>query len=179
MRILVSLLIASFVLVAMCPVSAALASDEVIILTFDDYTPAFGTHEDAAPFKGWLDVTVTNNMAEPWGDFHFEITEVMSYDMSTVDFIVDPPFEPTSSQSPLSWVVDNAAYGATLDLFYYDDPVLPGETATFSVYTDNTTAQVPFFGWCIYPTPVPEPATLFIIMAAGLPALLKRRRSRR
>ena len=173
MRLFVSVLIVSLVSVTLCPVPAALAHDDDIVLTFSDYTPQTGTHEDADPFKGWLDLTVTNNMSEPWGDFHFEITDV-GWDVSAVDFLVDPPWEPTSSQSPLSWVVDNEAYGATLDLFYYSDPVLPGETATFSVYTDNTTEEVPFFGWCIYPTPVPEPASLSLLVLGGL--LVARRR---
>ena len=54
-------------------------------LTFSDYTPQAGTHADADPFKGWFDVTVTNNMSEPWGDFHFEIMDV-GWDVSNVGF---------------------------------------------------------------------------------------------
>ena len=38
----------------------------------------------------------------------------------------------------------------------YADPVLPGETAHFTVYTDNPD-HLSFFGVMLYPTPVPEP----------------------
>lgn len=124
-------------------------------------------HEDADPFKGWVYLTVENTGTEAWGDFHFEIFQVTSETIENVDFIVDSPYQPTSSQSGLSWAVDNDAVGATLDLYFYGDPVLPSETATFSVYTDNTADMVSFFGTAYYPTPVPEPGT-FWLLGAGL-----------
>ncbi len=103
-------------------------------------------HADDAPWAGWVNVTVTNNGSEPWGDFHFEIYDPYGgQDISLVDWVVDSPYEPQSSQSPLTWDVDNATIGATIDLFFYTDPVYPGDTATFSVYNVNPD-QVSFFG---------------------------------
>ena len=127
----------------------------------------FLDHEEADPFKGWANITVTNTGTEAWGDFHLEIFQVTGETVEDVAFIVDAPYQPTSTQSGLTWVVDNVSVGATLDLFFYSDPVLPTETATFSVYTDNTTDEVSFFGTSFYPTPIPEPGT-FGLLAAGL-----------
>jgi hypothetical protein len=121
------------------------------------------THEDADPWKGWANITVTNTGTEAWGDFHFEIFQVTD-PIDNVFFDVASPNEPTSSQSGLTW---SPGGGHTLDLFFYGDAVLPTETATFSVYTDNTTDQVSFFGLAFYPTPIPEPGT-FGLLAAGL-----------
>jgi hypothetical protein len=125
-------------------------------------------HEEADPFKGYAYLTLTNTGTEPWGDFHLEIFQVTGETVENVDFIVSTPYEPTSSQSGLTWSVDNSLpSGATLDLYFYGDPVLPTETATFTVYTDNTTDEVSFFGTMLYPTPVPEPTTALLV-AAGL-----------
>ena len=156
--------------------SSVFADD--VNLTFDmELTgpPKAFDHEEAEPFKGWANITVTNTGTEAWGDFHFEIYEVVGFGtVENVDFIVDIPNQPVSSQSGLTWTVDNVAVGATLDLFFYSDPVLPNETATFNVYTDNTTDQLSFFGLMVHPTPVPEPATIILLSLGGL--LLRRRK---
>lgn len=135
------------------------------------------THEDAAPWKGNIHLTVTNTGAEPWGDFHFQIFDpIGGQDLSNVHFLdsstipVGP--DPTSSQSSLSWTINNVVVGATIDLFFYGDPVLPGETANFAVFTDNPD-HVSFFGVGFYPTPIPEPASLTLLALAGL--LIRRR----
>ncbi|MBN1511143.1 MAG: PEP-CTERM sorting domain-containing protein [Phycisphaerae bacterium] len=130
-------------------------------------------HEDADPWAGWVTVNVTNTGTEAWGDFHFEIYDPMGYDVSNVDFVVDPPYEPTSTQSPLTWVVDNVSVGAKIDLYYYSDPVGPGESATFAVYNVNPD-HVPYFGVMFYPTPVPEPATL-LLLGLGAAVVIRRR----
>jgi hypothetical protein len=131
-------------------------------------------HTDADPWKGWLNLTVTNDGDEAWGDFHFEIFQVSS-PVDNVDFIVSSPYEPTSSQSGLTWVVDNATVGATLDLYFYSDPVMPGDTASFKVYTDNTTNKIRF-GVLFYPTPVPIPSAVWLLGSAlfGLIGIRKR-----
>lgn len=137
-------------------------------------------HEDADPFKGFAEVTVTNTGTEPWGDFHFEFYDPLEdQDISNLAFLdsssSDPcAVDPTSSQSGLTWTIDNDVVGATMDLFFYNDPVFPSETATFTVYTDNTTDPLPWFGLQIYPTPVPEPATIGFLGLGGL--LLRRKR---
>jgi hypothetical protein len=132
------------------------------------------TEGDPWNYKGWMNIEVTNTGTEAWGDFHFEIFQV-GESVENVDFDVSSPNEPTSSQTGLTWLVDNVAVGATLDLFFYSDPILAGETATFSVYTDNTTDKVPFFGTAFYPTPVPIPGAIWLL-GTGLISLVGFRR---
>jgi hypothetical protein len=122
------------------------------------------------PFKGWLTVTVTNSGSTPWGDFHFDIFQVPGQEpIDSVFFDVAAPNQPTSTQDSLTWEMSNG--GHTLDLFYYADPVLSGQTATFSVYTDNTTDSVTIFGTSFYPTPVPVPGAL-LLLGSGLIGLV-------
>lgn len=130
-------------------------------------------HADQTPWAGWVKVEVTNTGTEAWGDFHFSIYEVTG-DVSNVEW-KDASLggnDPVSSQALDSWTIDNAAYGATIDLFYYNDPILPTETATFEVYNVNPD-QVTFFGVAFHPTPVPEPAGL-VLLALGALALRRR-----
>lgn len=137
-------------------------------------------HEDSAPFKGLANVTVTNTGTLPWGDFHFGFYDpIGGQDISNLAFR-DASLggvDPTSSQSPLSWSIDNVVVGATMDLYFYDDPVGVGQAVTFSVYTDNTANMLPWFGLAMYPTPVPEPATI-CLLGLGAISLLRKKRSR-
>ena len=155
------------------------ADDVSITTSFDDVGGGDNAqqtgHDDKDPFKGWLNLTVQNTGTEAWGDFHFEIYQVPGQgSVANVDFIVSDEYEPTSSQSPLTWSVDNNVVGAKLDLYFYSDPVLSGETANFKIYTDNTVDKV-FFGVLYYPTPVPVPSAM-VLLGSGIVGLLGIRR---
>jgi hypothetical protein len=138
-------------------------------------------HDDGDPFKGSITLTVTNTGTEAWGDFHFEFSQIPGGDpIDDVHWVVSSGYEPTKngSSSVLTWSVDNDVVGATLDLFFYRDPVDPGETVRFVVYSDNTADQVPFFGTAYYPTAVPEPGALALygLGTLGLAVYGRRRR---
>jgi len=105
----------------------------------------------------------------PWLDFYLIFYDCGWGSVENVDWIVTAPYEPTSSQAGLSWDVDNDAPAATLD-FVFTEALFPSETATFSIYTDNTSDQLHSFGVIFYPTIIPEPATGFLL-ALGLVGL--------
>lgn len=152
-----------------------LAHDGGTSATIDDWLERSITHTDASPFKGLFTLTVTNtSQSNYWGDFHFAINGA-SQDASLVLFEASPV---SSSQTPFTSVVGTDTMGmSTLDLYFYDDPVGPGETAEFTVYTDNTAAANAWFGICFWPTPVPEPSSLLILGMGGV--LIARRRIHR
>ncbi len=151
----------------------AFAHDGSITTSFDGTGSGIAqpfTHQDADPWAGSLFLTVTNDGSEAWGDFHFEIFDpIGGQDISNVDW-VDAA---TSSQSGLTWVIDNTSIGATIDLYFYGDPVMPTETATFTVNNVNPD-QLSFFGVMLWPTPVPEPASLALLALGGLLVLRRR-----
>jgi hypothetical protein len=126
--------------------------------------------------KGWATITVTNTGTQAWGDMHFSIAGA---GVSSVDWIdgglFDPTYKLNNVPTAMTWVIDNVAANATLDMYFYANPVNPGQSATFSAYTDNTKEMLPFFGLCVYPTPVPEPATLAMLSFGGLMFFRKRR----
>lgn len=137
------------------------------------------SHEDGDPFKGMAYVFVKNTSQNPWGDFHFKIFSYDGSDVSSVDFkdASMGGMNPISTQVGTTWTINNAVVGAEMSLFFYGDPVLPGEFATFQVYTDNTVGMGNF-GLMIWPSPVPEPSSL-LALASLLPVAgfaLRRRR---
>ena len=145
-----------------------------VAVTVDHFEPDNDIPED---HKGWATFTFTHTGTEPWGDMHFCIA---GENVSSVDWIVDGIFAPTYKLNGVPkalWgiAVDNSLANATLDLYFYDNPVMPGDVATFSAYTDNTSQMLSFFGICVWPTPVPEPATLAMLSLGGLVLFRKRR----
>jgi hypothetical protein len=126
-------------------------------------------------YKGLATVTVTNTGTQAWGDFHFQIYDGFGGNAASVLF-KDAALggqDPVSTQAGTSWIIGTVNGYSKVDLYFYSHPVNPGNTATFTVYTDNTSQQLSWFGMMIYPTPVPEPTTMMLLGLGGL-AFLRR-----
>ena len=170
-------------IVALAIASPVLADDAYIgsqtnPVEFNDWTAQLFNHNDSEPFKGWAYVFVKNTSQTAWGDFHFKIFSYDGSDVSLVDFrdASMGGMDPISTQSGLSWTIDNTVVGAEMTLYFYGDPVLPGQFAAFQVWTDNTASHVNF-GLSIWPSPVPEPSSLVALSGMfGLAGLAWRRR---
>jgi hypothetical protein len=138
----------------------------------------FQHQNEQAPWKGSLFVFVKNTGAKAWTDFHFKVTS-WGDDVSTVDF-KDASMggvDPISTQHPLTWTINNNVVGAEMNLFFASDPVLPGQVATFQLYTDNTAGQVQF-GVCMMPS-VPEPSAMAALATGllGLVGIVRRKKA--
>jgi hypothetical protein len=139
-------------------------------------------HNDQDPWKGFVTMTATNTGSQSWTDFHFGILSAGS-DVSHVYFQGDvPTVTVNGSNILLQWTANNntvygSPFGATLDL-YFSQLVAPGQSATFTVYTDNTQNKVNF-AMLFYPTvsPVPIPGAVWLL-GSGLLGLVGRRRFR-
>jgi MYXO-CTERM domain-containing protein len=130
-------------------------------------------HQDADPWKGYVNFTVTNNGSEPWTDFHFQIFSVVG-DATSVEIVETSPYEPTATGiNPFTYVVGDAGGFDKLDYYFASDPVAPTETVTFTFYTDNP-QHVSYFGLMAYPTP--EPGLMTMLGVGGL-MLLRRRKT--
>jgi hypothetical protein len=153
--------------------SSVFAHDADITQDFLDMATITVEHQDDDPWKGYVNVTVQNSSDTAWGDFHFQIMECgTGEDVSNVDIV--EAVAPLTSQFPYTYAIDNDAYGAKLDYYFYDDPVVPGSLATFTFYTDNTTDNV-WFCLSMCPSAVPEPAVLSLL-CVGLSTLVMLRR---
>lgn len=175
----------AMVAAAMIYSAAAYANDAYINATFSKsetgtVSAQSFTHDDLEPFKGSANITVTNDTDEYWNGLHLGIFSVSGSNISKTIFVdgtIDGvSYNPTSSQGGLSWVINNNPAGATMDLFF-TSYVAPGSTATFKVYTDNTTYRQKF-GIMVYPTAVPEPSSYiaFFTGIIGLVGYATRRR---
>jgi len=163
----------------------ASAHDGYINLEFDDTGAVVAinsihvepANNDPCQHKGWAIFTLKNtSKTKAWGDMHFAIT---GDTVSNVDWVIAAPYQPTYVVGGVgrtidTVVVNNSLPNATLDLYFYNNPLAPGATATFSVYTDNTTDMEEWFGLSVYPTPMPEPATLAMLSLGGLLFIRKR-----
>lgn len=139
-------------------------------------------HQEGAPYKGTGMIFVTNTGTQSWGDFHFQIYSVPGFGSATSVTIKDasmggmnPSLVGFGAMHSLdSWAIGTTGDGhAKIDLYYYSNPILPGQTVSFTIYTDNTAQQVGFFGLAFNPTPVPEPITMVLL---GLGSLVAFRR---
>jgi hypothetical protein len=170
---------AVFLLVGGLGVSHVSAHPVTIDANFHDVGEPFSqlfTHADTSPFESTITVNATNiSQNVTWGGFYFKIMDV-GWDVTNVDFVVSSPYEPTSTQEPFTWQVNNDIVGAFLHLDFSNDPVGPGELASFTVRIDNTVDQ-DTFGIRLHPTGAPEPSTI-ALLGCGTLALIRHRKRR-
>lgn len=160
-------------------------------LYFNSTYNAF-VHNDQNPWKGVATIQVKNTGSQSWSDFHFQIFSL--YTPSNPGGWSNPAdvfFDISGSNYPTYTNSANGSYtlppdsvdvtpasgsnGAMLDLYFNAAPVAVGQTATFTLYTDNTEDQG-LFGLVMYPsaeetTPVTIPGTL-LLLGPGLASVI-------
>src|SRR3989339_838713 len=107
-------------------------------------------------FKGWAYFIVKNTMDEAWTDFHIQINS-----WASVNSVYIGDATMSWSDYTVSYSNYNSYGPREADFLFNSTPVQPNQTVTFAIYTDNTTNNNEWFGFCLYPTP--EPATLAIL----------------
>ena len=122
--------------------------------------------------KGWAYFTVTNSGGADWGDYHVEIIDAEFVGAPNASGVLITDAISSLGSYTVGWSINTLGYWQA-DFEFYGSPMEAGDTAVFQVYTDNTVSNVDFFGFKVYPTPVPEPATMAML---GLGALLLRRK---
>lgn len=126
-------------------------------------------HEDASDWKGFINLSVKNTGSEPWGDFHFALFQWQDISIANAFF--------TGVQSSEKGNGSISVDGHAVDFEFYGSPIGVGDTAWFSLYTDNTTDKASFFGVSFYPTPVPVPAAAWLLGSGLLAMIGLRKRS--
>ena len=135
------------------------------------------TGDYTSPTNGWVTLNVTNNTSFAWGDMHFEIWSCAWMGCGTIDNVhflagtMDGMQTPDSDRSPFTYNIDNVSVGATLDYYYYSDPIFTStgnNTGMFKFKVDNPNGVL--YTLAVTPSIVPEPvsSTLFIIGGATL-----------
>lgn len=128
------------------------------------------TLEYSTPTNGWVTINVTNNTGFAWGDMHIEILQCYTFGcgaVTNVDFVDNhpsgSPLSPDSDRSPYTYTIDNVSVGATLDYYYYSDPILTGGSGMFKWKSTNTDGVL--YQLAVTPSVVPEPvsSTLFVV----------------
>jgi hypothetical protein len=157
------LLVSAFFVVAG---SQSVHADEEWTHTWDSMHTEWWDY--TTPTNGWVTVNVTNNTSFAWGDFHMEVFECGNPGCGAVDNVhflsgtIDGMQSPDSSQT-FTYLIDNESVGATLDYYYYSDPIAAGESGMFKVKIANRDGVL--YTLAVTPTIVPEPisSTLFIV----------------
>ncbi len=162
-----------FALVALCA-QLAIAHDGDITTSFSDV--GIGAqqgidHPDADPWAGWFYVIVENTSNVAWGDFHFYVSSLNGSDVSNVDFTDLAVYKTDPLGTPVNMpVTANVSPDKSfIDLYYYANPVNPGDTVLFGVA--NVNPDHVDFRVCFYPTVVPEPGSL-LALGSGLVGLV-------
>ncbi|MBN1257575.1 MAG: hypothetical protein JXA52_07705, partial [Planctomycetes bacterium] len=130
--------------VLMLLISPLMAHDGSWVLDVGSFEEVVLGHEEDPEvepyYKGWAIITVTNTMNQAWGDFHFCIYEPMSYNVIFPDTEVMEmlnsaglPYEDGDAALEYTYVHNGTQ---ALDFYFYDAPIMPGETVTFKLYTD-------------------------------------------